>query len=701
LSKNLIIVESPAKAQTIERYLGKEYKVAASMGHVRDLPKSKLGVDVDDGIQPKYITIRGKGKILDDLRKKSRSAEHVFLATDPDREGEAIAWHLCHALKLSEEDSVRIAFNEITEEAVQGSLESPRSIDRHLVDAQQARRVLDRLVGYKLSPWLWRKVRRGLSAGRVQSAAVKMVVDREREREAFEPEEYWTLDVQFAPHGERGEEKEFLAALAKYRGEKPEIPDEKSMDALLQELPRNGHRILEIKRKEAKRYPGAAFNTSSLQQAAARQLRMNASFAMRVAQELYEGLPLGGDSERTGLITYMRTDATRVSQSAVDRAREFVISTYGQKFSEPRTRRGRGRKDAEEAHEAIRPTDVALTPEKIKGNLSNVQYRLYRLIWQRFVASQMKPAIYDEMTVSVGAAEFEFAAKGRRMKFPGFRIIYGGAGDKDKLLPEMSEGDEVDLLDLVPKQNFTKPPARYTEASLVKALEDERIGRPSTYAPIVETIQKRNYVGVEDGGFYPTELGRVVNDLLEEHFPEIVDLSFTAEMEDELDSIEGGEVNWQEIITEFWDSFADELEKAEEAPRVKLPEQVTDEICEECGENMVVRFGRFGKFLACPAYPDCKNSKPYFEKTGALCPQCGGDIVKKSSRKGKTFYGCLNYPDCEFVVWHEPSEEECPECGTFMVKRRTKRKGEFLQCGRKECRVEVAPAEDLDSAEAR
>ncbi len=701
MSKNLIIVESPAKAQTIERYLGDEFRVAASNGHVRDLPKSKLGVDVDDGFEPRYITIRGKGKILDRLRKKTRSAERVYLATDPDREGEAIAWHLCHALKLPEEDSVRIAFNEITAEAVQDSLQSPRSIDRRLVDAQQARRILDRLVGYKLSPWLWRKVRRGLSAGRVQSAAVKMIVDRERKREAFEPEEYWTLDAQFAPEGERGEEKEFLATLTSYRGEEPSIPDEDTMNSLLQEMPRKSFTIDEVQKKEAKRYPSAAFNTSSLQQTAARRFNMNASYAMRVAQQLYEGLPLGGDSERTGLITYMRTDATRVSESAVSRARDFIIGKYGEKFSEPRTRRGRGRKGAEEAHEAIRPTDVTLTPEKIRGDLSNVQYRLYRMIWQRFVASQMKPAIYDEMTVIVGAGDFAFSAKGRRLKFPGFRIIYGGDNDTDKLLPEMQEGDPADLLELTPKQNFTKPPSRYTEASLVKALEDERIGRPSTYAPIVETIQKRNYVGVEDRAFYPTELGRAVNELLEDHFPEIVDLSFTAEMEDELDSIEGGEIDWQEIIAGFWESFADELEKAEEAPRVKLPEEVTDEVCEECGENMVVKFGRFGKFLACPAYPDCKNSKPYYEKTGVQCPECGGDIVKKNSRKGRTFYGCRNYPDCEFVVWHEPSEEECPECGTFMVNRRTKRKGEFLQCGRKECRMEVAPAEDLDGVKER
>ncbi len=694
MPENLLIVESPAKARTIERYLGNDFKVEASMGHVRDLPKSKLGVDVDDHFTPRYITIRGKGKVLKKLRKEVRSAQRVFLATDPDREGEAIAWHLSHALDLPEDTPVRIVFNEITRGAVNSALDKPRSIDRKLVDAQQARRVLDRLVGYKLSPLLWRKVRRGLSAGRVQSAAVRMVVDREREREAFEPEEYWTLDAVFAPQGLTDEAHRFAARLVDEKGEPADIPNEEAMNDILGRLPEEPYSVSDIEKKETKRYPGAAFNTSSLQQAASRRLRMNASFTMRVAQQLYEGLPLRGDSGRSGLITYMRTDATRVSKDAVSRARGFIVDRYGKEFSEPRQRRGRARRGAEEAHEAIRPTDVRLTPESIKGDLNNAQYRLYKLVWERFVASQMKPAVYDELNVILSAGDFRFLARGRRLKFPGFRILYGGDGKGDALLPPLKEGQACDLLDLSPKQNFTQPPPRYNEASLVKALEDEGIGRPSTYAPIVETIQKRNYVDVEDGYFYPTELGRVVNRLLEEHFAEVVDLNFTADMESQLDSIEEGEVSWVDIISSFWDPFEEKLKHAyEEAPRVKLPEEQTDEECEECGRLMVIRHGRYGKFIACPGYPECKNSKPYLEKTGAECPDCGGDIVKRRSRKGRTFYGCSNYPDCEFVVWHEPSEEMCPDCGSFMVKRRTRKKGEFLQCSRKECGYELLPGD--------
>ncbi len=693
----LLIVESPAKAQTIERYLGKDYKVAASMGHVRDLPKSKLGIDVEDGFTPKYITIRGKGKVLAGLRKLVASADRVLLATDPDREGEAIAWHLSHALKLDEEDSVRVAFNEITGEAVREALEYPRPIHQPRVNAQQARRVLDRLVGYKLSPLLWRKVRRGLSAGRVQSVAVRMIVEREREREAFEEEEYWTLDADFA--SSKGEP--FAARFTRMRGETPAIPNEETMNEILDQMPRDAYVVAEVVRKETKRYPGAAFTTSSLQQAASRRLGMNGGFAMRVAQQLYEGLPSKGGGERTGLITYMRTDSTRVSPVAVKRAEAFIIERYGKEYSQPRVRRGRARKGAEEAHEAIRPTDVTRTPESLKGDLNNSQHRLYKLIWERFTASQMKPAVYDEMEVTLRSGEFEFLAKGRQLKFAGFRILTGRTESDDSLLPGLQEEDRVDLVELMPKQNFTRPPARYNDASLVKALEEEGIGRPSTYAPIVETIQKRGYVGVEDKYFFPTELGRAVNDLLEDHFSDVVDLNFTRDMEEKLDSIEEGDVDWHQVIATFWDPFSEKLQRAyEEAPKVKLPEKETDVICEECGERMVIKHGRYGLFIACPGYPECKNSKPYYEKTGAVCPDCGGDVVKKRSRKGRTFYGCMNYPDCEFVVWHEPTKETCPECGTFMVQRRTKAKGEYLQCGRKECGVEQVPSDEMKT-EAR
>ncbi|MFO8060505.1 MAG: type I DNA topoisomerase [Bacillota bacterium] len=650
-----------------------------------------MGIDVEDGFTPKYITIRGKGKVLKDLRKLVSSCDRVLLATDPDREGEAIAWHLIHALSL-DEDSARVAFNEITGEAIRRALKSPRPIDQSLVDAQQARRILDRLVGYKLSPLLWRKVRRGLSAGRVQSAAVRMIVEREREREAFEPEEYWTLDAEFAsPAGE-----EFAAHLAEVGGEEPRIPDEEAMNGILQRIPREGWTADEVERKETKRYPAAAFTTSSMQQAASRRLGMNGGFAMRVAQQLYEGLPLRGDSERTGLITYMRTDSTRVSEMAVGRAEKFIRERYGAEFSEPRVRRGRARRGAEEAHEAIRPADVSRTPESLKKDLNNSQYRLYRLIWERFVASQMKPAIYDEVEVTIRSGDFGFLARGRQLKFPGFLILNRGARNDDSLLPPIRRGDEIELLELMPKQNFTSPPSRYNEATLVKALEEEGIGRPSTYAPIVETIQKRGYVGVEDKHFFPTELGRAVNDLLEEHFPDVVDLNFTREMETQLDSIEEGETDWDQVIGSFWEHFSENLRRAyEDAPRVKLPEKETDVICEECGARMVIKHGRYGKFLACPRYPECKNSKPYFEKTGAQCPECGGDVVKKRSRKGRVFYGCANYPECEFVVWHEPTGEVCPECGAFMVRRRTRRKGEYLQCARKECGFERLPADEM------
>ncbi len=701
MAKNLIIVESPAKAKTIERYLGRDYKVAASMGHVRDLPKSKLGVDVEDGFEPQYITIRGKGKVLKKLRKEAKSSEAVFLATDPDREGEAIAWHLIHALKLEEDDQLRVAFNEITKNAIRRAFEQPRSIDVDLVNSQQARRILDRLVGYKLSPFLWRKVRRGLSAGRVQSAAVRMVVDRERKREAFEPEEYWTLDADFLSSADGGQpDEQFTARLQKWRGDEVSISSEKQMNRLLENLPRSGYAVAEVKREEKKRYPSAAFTTSSLQQMAARRLGMKASFAMRIAQQLYEGVSVGDDSERRGLITYMRTDSTRVSSQAVGMAKEFVQERYGEHFSQPRTRRGRARQGAEEAHEAIRPTDVGKTPQMLKSDLSNPQYRLYRLIWQRFVASQMKPAVYDETTVTISSGGAQFSARGKVMKFPGFRILYGTnqSDSDDDLLPEMSEGDRVQLKELLPKQNFTQPPARFTEASLVRAMEEEGIGRPSTYAPIIETIQKRGYVGTEDNRFYPTELGRAVNSLLEDYFPDVVDLSFTADMENKLDEIEEGDVDWLEVISEFWEPFSEELDTAyKKAERVQLPVQETDIECEECGRTMVIKHGRYGKFIACPGYPECENTMPYFEKTGAQCPDCGGDIVKRRSKKGRTFYGCSNWPDCEFVVWNEPSGQKCPDCGAFMVKKRSKKKGNYLQCSRGECQTEVLPGEQLEA----
>jgi len=694
LAKNLVIVESPAKAKTLERYLGRRFKVAASMGHVRDLPKSKLGVDIEAGFEPGYITIRGKGKVLDKLRKAAKSAETVYIATDPDREGEAIAWHLLTALKMEDGQAVRVAFNEITQEAVKKAIENPRTVNQPLVDAQQARRVLDRLVGYKLSPLLWRKVRPGLSAGRVQSGAVKMIVDRERERDAFDPEEYWTIDADFAV----GEET-FTAALAEIAGEKPTLSDAETVDEIMNRMPREGYRVTRVDREEAKRYPSAPFNTSSLQQEASRRLRMKATRTMQVAQQLYEGLPLGDKGEHTGLITYMRTDATRVSSEAVGRTAEYVKERFGAKYSEPRVQRGRKKQGAQDAHEAIRPTDVRLTPDEMKSHLNRSQHRLYRLIWERFVASQMTPAIYDETEVSLESGEFRFTASGRVMKFPGFRALFANAED-DGALPPMEEGVAVQLLEVLPAQHFTQPPARYTEATLVRALEEEGIGRPSTYAPIIDTIQRRGYVATEDNHFHPTELGILVNELLEEYFLDVVDLGFTAQVEERLDEIEEGELDWTQVVSEFWQPFAEDLEKAEEElERVEVPEQETDIECEKCGRTMVIKYGRYGKFIACPGYPECKNSMPYFERTDVTCPLCGGEIVKKISRKGRAFWGCQGYPECDFVVFDEPSSEECPDCGTFMVKKRTKRKGSFLRCSNKECGREVTPAEDAERSE--
>jgi len=691
LAKKLVVVESPAKARTLEQYLGRGYKVAASMGHVRDLPKSKLGVDIENGFSPRYITIRGKGKVLDKLRKAAKASDEVLLATDPDREGEAIAWHLLEALKIDDAKPIRVAFNEITRDAVRNAIDNPRTVNQALVDAQQARRVLDRLVGYKLSPLLWRKVRPGLSAGRVQSGAVRMIVDREREREAFVPEEYWTVEAEFSAQGDALRAKLHLVDDAE-----PDLSSGEAVEALLDRMPEDGYQVAAIDREESKRYPQAPFNTSSLQQEASRRLRMKATRTMRVAQQLYEGLPVGEKGESTGLITYMRTDATRVSQGAVDRAAAYVVERFGKRYSEPRVQRGRKKRGAQDAHEAVRPTNVELTPGEVKPYLNRSQYRLYKLIWERFVASQMTPAVFDETQVYVESSGFCFLASGKVMKFAGFRALFPNHEEEDAL-PDLAVGDALDLGEILPAQHFTKPPARYTEASLVRALEEEGIGRPSTYAPIIDTIQRRGYVAIEDDQFLPTELGLLVNDLLEEYFADVVDLSFTAQVEERLDEIEEGELDWSEVVREFWKPFAEDLEKAEEeVDRVEIPEQETDIDCEKCGRTMVIKYGRFGKFIACPGYPDCKNSMPYFERTDATCPQCDGEIIKKISKKGRPFWGCNQYPDCDFVVFDEPSDQHCPDCGAFMVKKRTKRKGTFLRCAVKDCGREVTAADEAD-----
>ncbi|GAB6875791.1 type I DNA topoisomerase [Thermaerobacter litoralis] len=705
MPKTLIIVESPAKAKTIKKFVGRDYTVEASMGHVRDLPKSQLGVDIDDHFTPHYITIRGKGKLIERLRQQARQVDRVLLATDPDREGEAISWHLCQLLGIDEDSPCRIVFHEITRDAVRRALREPRPIDDNLVDAQQARRVLDRLVGYKLSPLLWRKVRRGLSAGRVQSVAVRLIVDREEEIEAFTPQEYWTLeaDLERMASGE--------AFTARYYGDaegKKELPDREAVDRLLADLEGRPFVVLGVERKERRRNPAPPFTTSTLQQEASRKLGFTVRRTMRIAQELYEGIELRGEGA-VGLVTYIRTDSTRIADQALDEAAAYIARRFGPEFSNPRKQAGRRAAQAQDAHEAIRPTSVTREPDAIKDDLTADQYKLYRLIWERFVASQMAPAILDTVTVDIGAGPHRFRATGSTIKFAGFMQLYvegrdeGTDGDGEEgegTLPDLAEGDALALKALRPEQHFTQPPPRYTEAMLVRALEEKGIGRPSTYAPIIETIQERGYVVKEDRRFRPTELGRVVTALLKEHFPDIVDVEFTARMEADLDRIEEGEREWEDVIREFYGPFSATLERAEKAiQRVALPVEETDEICEKCGRRMVIKHGRYGRFLACPGFPECRNTKPLVEKTGARCPRCGGEMVQRRSRKGRVFYGCSNYPECDFTTWDRPTAETCPECGTFLVEKRS-RQGTRLVCANPQCTYQREGAAETAGAGA-
>ncbi len=673
MGKSLVIVESPAKARTIEKFLGRRYHVAASMGHVRDLPKSKLGVDVEDGFAPQYIPIRGKGEIIKKLRGEAQKAERVFLATDPDREGEAISWHLAHILDIGEDEPVRVTFNEITKDAVQRAFQEPRPIDRQLVDAQQARRILDRLVGYQLSPLLWRKVRRGLSAGRVQSVAVRLICDREEEIRNFQPEEYWTLTARLRPADvPAGANGVFPARYHGSSGKKVELKREDQVRAIVAEVEGAPFRVVSVQKKDKKRHPAPAFTTSSLQQEASRKLGFGVSRTMRVAQDLYEGINVKGEGQ-VGLVTYIRTDSTRVSSQAVAEAQKFITERYGARYSAPRT--GGAKEGAQDAHEAIRPTSVYRLPEDVKDDLTADQYRLYKLIWERFLASQMSPAVLDTVTAEIAAAEHVFRATGSTVKFPGFMVLYiegrdeEDADEEDGVLPELAPGQALDLLGLEPRQHFTQPPPRYTEAMLVKALEEKGIGRPSTYAPIIATIQERGYVTRENRRFHPTELGNVVTDLLKNHFPEIVNVEFTAGMERKLDGIEEGEHSWQEVVGEFYRSFRETLAEADRSiGRVALPVEETDEVCEQCGRRMVVKHGRFGRFLACSGFPECRGTRPFHVKVDAVCPRCGGGIVERRSKKGRRFYGCANYPACDFVVWSRPAGN-CPRCGGILVEK--------------------------------
>ncbi len=690
MAKTVVIVESPAKAKSISKFLGRNYKVKASMGHVRDLPKSQFGVDIENNFTPKYITIRGKGEIIKELKKEAKKADRILLAADPDREGEAIAWHLQHLLGIDEDMPCRIEFNEITKSAIQKAVKQPRKINLDLVNAQQTRRILDRLVGYNLSPLLWRKVKKGLSAGRVQSVAVRLIVDREEEINAFVPEEYWTLTAKLSKPGQ----SVFEAKLNKYRDKKLEVKSEQQMKQVLAELKNASFIVHKITRKEKRRYPAPPFTTSSLQQEASRKLNFTARKTMVVAQQLYEGLDIGSEGT-TGLITYIRTDSQRVSEAAKQEARQFILERFGPAYvPEEVKQKGKDKKEGkiQDAHEAIRPTYVHLDPASIKQYLTNDQYKLYKLIWSRFIASQMAPAVMDTTGVDIKANDYIFRANGSIMKFPGFMQVYiEGTDDEtdeketEGIIPPLNEGEQLDLKGLDPKQHFTQPPPRYTEATLVKALEEQGIGRPSTYAPIVDTIQKRGYVVRENKQFYPTELGIIVVDLLKEYFNDIINVEFTAEMESKLDKIGEGEEDWVKVLKDFYGPFDQTLKAAEEAiGKVELQEEVTDEICEKCGRNMVVKFGRYGKFLACPGFPDCRFTKPLLEPTGVKCPECDGDIVLRRSKKGRKFYGCSNYPDCEFVSWDLPVKEKCPNCQSLMVQKNSRNKT-YVKCTNEEC----------------
>lgn len=696
MGQNLVIVESPAKAKTIEKYLGKNYVVEASMGHVRDLPKSHLGVDIDSGYIPKYITIRGKGELLDKLRKLAKKSDKIYLATDPDREGEAISWHLANVLKIDENKQCRIEFNEITKEAVKNSIKSPRTINNHLVDAQQARRVLDRLVGYEISPLLWRNVKWGLSAGRVQSAALKIVCDREEEIKKFEPKEYWTVDIKL----KKGK-KSFSVKLATKNGKKVEIENEEQANTIIDELSVNPYSIKKVKKGTKNKNPLPPFTTSTLQQDASRKLNFMTKRTMSIAQQLYEGVEIKGYGT-VGLITYMRTDSVRISNEAQEKALSFIRENYGTEYNPKEPRLYKGKKNIQDAHEAIRPTYVEITPEVAEKNLSVEQYKLYSLIWKRYLASQMSTCILNTNSIEIENGDYILRASGSTIKFDGFMKLYDYLGEDEEnsvLLPELEEKEVLQLSNIEGKQHFTQPPARYTEASFVKLLEEKGIGRPSTYVPTISTLVDRKYVQREKKNLIPTELGFIVNNIVSEYFNQIVDADFTADMEKKLDDIEEGKVEWRETVGEFFTPLKVCIEKAEkEISKIIIEDKVSDVPCDKCGKMMVIKHGRFGDFLACPGYPECQNTKPIVEEIDASCPLCQGKVVVKRSRKGNKFYGCSNYPECNFVSWSEPTNEKCPKCSSYMVKKYSKTKGEYLECSNKECK-EIIRIENKDDKE--
>ena len=687
---NLVIVESPAKAKTIKKYLGKDFEVVASMGHIRDLPKSKFGVDVENNFEPHYINMRDKSDVIKELKKQAKKSDTIYLATDPDREGEAISWHLAQLLNLNMNDNNRVTFNEITKTGVQNGMNNPRQIDIDLVNAQQTRRILDRIVGYQLSPFLWKKVKRGLSAGRVQSVTVRLIVDREREIRSFVPVEYWSVDAKFTTKGKT--RKTFPSKLVTIDGEKVELHTEEETNKILARLEGKKFEVTNVKKKVTKKAPAPPFITSTLQQEASKRLSFQSKRTMKTAQELYEGIEIKGMGA-VGLITYMRTDSLRISDEARNSAKTYIEAKFGEKYIPDKPRVFKSKSNAQDAHEAIRPSMPELEPDSIKDNLTADQYKLYKLIWSRFIASQMANALLDTVSIDITADNCVFRSSGYSVKFDGFTVLYEETKDEEeednKILPEINNGDIVNVKELKGNQHFTHPPARYTEASLIKTLEENGIGRPSTYAPIITTIISRYYVERDGKQLKPTQLGEVVTDLMKEHFKKIVDAKFTANMETTLDEVEKGKTNWVETLDKFYKDFDKTLKKAEtdmEGKRVKVPDETTDLICEKCGKPMVIKIGRFGRFIACSGFPDCKNTKKIVQETKGICPICGQKIVLKKSKKGRSFYGCDNYPECNFMTWYPPTEEKCPKCNSTLFKKGGK--SAKLMCLKPDCGYE-------------
>ena len=680
MAKYLVIVESPAKVKTIKKFLGANYEVMASQGHVRDLPKSQMGIDIENDFEPKYITIRGKGDILAALRKEAKKADKVYLATDPDREGEAISWHLAHALNVPEKKIIRITFNEITKNAVKASIKQPRKIDLNLVDAQQSRRVLDRIVGYKISPVLWAKIKRGLSAGRVQSVALRIICDREDEINSFIPEEYWTIDAML---NVKGEKKPVTARFYGDENGKIEIKNESQKDKIISEVKNSGFSVVSVKNGEKIKKVPLPFTTSTLQQEAAKQLNFSTQKTMRLAQQLYEGVDVAGKGT-IGLITYLRTDSTRVAEEAEKMADEYIEANYGVKYLGSSLRKGKEGKNIQDAHEAIRPTDISLSPVMVKDSLSRDLFRLYQLIWKRFTASQMSQAVYETKSVKIAAGKYRFNVSASKLKFDGFMSVYKEPDEENtsnNLMKGIDENSELSLENIEGIQHFTQAPAHYTEATLVRTLEELGIGRPSTYAPTITTIIARHYVSKENKNLYVTELGDAVNNLMKKAFPTIIDVNFTANMESLLDGVEDGEVAWKEIVRNFYPDLDEAVKAAEkELENIKIEDEVTDVVCEQCGRNMVIKYGPHGKFLGCPGFPECRNTKPYFEKVGVACPKCGKEVVYRMTKKGRRYYGCENNPECDFMSWQKPSSKKCPKCGSYMVEKCSK-----LVCAESSC----------------